>query len=84
MEIGEEKEFYYMNSLVYILDVLRGGSRFVFGGSDCLVNVWDSRESASVKACLKFKFYEVSLLLCVFLFVFVFVCKVSDEYIFDF
>ena len=83
VETGEEKESHHTNSSVHTLDVSRGGSRFAFGGSDRLVNVWDPRESASAKACLKLKSHEVSLSSCVLSLALAPVRKVSDEHTFD-
>ena len=59
IETGEEIESHSTHHGVHCLSVTAGGNKIAFGGVDAVVNVWDAREGATAKGCLKLKSHEV-------------------------
>jgi len=61
VESGEEIESHATHHSVHCLDVTEGGNKIAFGGVECVVNVWDPRDGATAKGCLKLKSHQVSV-----------------------
>ena len=59
VETGEEIESHNTNHGVHCLAVTAGGNKIAFGGVDAVVNVWDPRDGATAKGCLKLRSHEV-------------------------